>query len=554
MLQNVCLFILAFNFQNLIAADEKDLFLDAKKLCIEQQWPQAIDMFEELLEKYPASRYTDDAKFWIAFCLEKMPDKQQEAFFAFSDLIARFSDSPWQDDALSHQINLATQFVKNGQEQYREFLVNQLNSDNEEIRYRAALALGKLGDERAVPTLKQITGHIDYGPMAANLMAILQSKPVVSGADTVRRDIEMLYDRSTDMRSAIRKEGTAPERDDFLWFGSQRYDQYRSMLRKDNQWSEQELNRFALWHILDSDQFDEFNNLTDDYDRKEWLRKFWKAQDPTPTTEPNEKLIEFERRVKHARGNYAKPWDNRHFRYLPDQYIRTGWYCAPWDARGELYIKFGEPDVRSVHAWHTEEWIYYNYGVDFLVKQYMTNIYGNAINAGSLTRGLHSNSNFPFDYNYNYIYPMLDNDTREYLDWNTYNTYLDANFVYHNQMRYEHQYDAEPISGFEMEVLSTESILTISYRLPAEEFELKSADNTYSLAYYERYSVLDEDMRQVAFEEQVREVNNLEDEESPVEREINCNLPPGLYHIAVYIKDQNSKKLGIFKQTIDTRE
>ena len=149
---------------------------------------------------------------------------------------------------------------------------------------------------------------------------------------------------------------------------------------------------------------------------------------------------------------------------------------------------------------------------------------------------------------------MLDNDQREYLDWNTYNTYLDANFVYHNEMRYEHKYDADPISGFEMEVLSSENVLTINYQLPAEEFELKAANNKYSLSYYERYSVLDEDMRQVIYEEQVRNVNDIPGEESPVVREINCNLPPGLYHIAIYIKDQNSKKLGIFKQTIDTRE
>lgn len=549
-----CIMFLSLIATDCIAGDEQDLFLSAKKKCIDQEWYEAINHFEQLLEKYPRSRYEDDARFWIAYSLEKIPEKQEEAFFAFSDFVADLKQSPWVDDALSHQINLAEQFIRSGKDQYRQFLYNLLNSEMNEIRNRSALALGKLGDPRAVPVLKNLTNDEDYGLLAANLIAVLGSKPVKTGRDTSVVDMEIVFDHDLDTGTGIREDGTAPKREEFLWFGSQRYDQYRSMLRKDDKWNKQELERFALWHVLDGDEFDEYNSLSSDYDRKEWLRKFWKEQDPTPTTDINEKQIEFERRVKYVRANFSKPWDYRHFRYLPDQYIRTGWYHAPWDARGELYIKFGEPDIRSVHTWQTEEWIYYKYAVDFLVKQFMTNIYGNAINAGSLTRGLHSNQNFPFEYDYNYIYSMLNNEQQEYLDWNTYNNYLDVNFVYKNEMRYEYNYDAEPISDFEMEAFGSDSVLTIRYQFPADELELQSSGEKYGLSYFERFTILDEDMRQVSSGENTREITDITDKDIVVEKTINCDLSPGIYHIAIYLKDNNSKKLGIYKLTVDSHK
>jgi len=60
-----------------------------------------------------------------------------------------------------------------------------------------------------------------------------------------------------------------------------------------------------------------------------YLRIFWKRRDPTPTTEPNEFRTQFEQRVKIATERY---------RAVPTP--------APWDARGEMLIKLGTPDVQ----------------------------------------------------------------------------------------------------------------------------------------------------------------------------------------------------------------
>jgi GWxTD domain-containing protein len=58
---------------------------------------------------------------------------------------------------------------------------------------------------------------------------------------------------------------------------------------------------------------------------------FWASRDPAPVTAVNERLIEHRRRVAYAREHYGE-----------DQY--------PWDDRGEVYIRYGEPDHRSASS------------------------------------------------------------------------------------------------------------------------------------------------------------------------------------------------------------
>lgn len=67
---------------------------------------------------------------------------------------------------------------------------------------------------------------------------------------------------------------------------------------------------------------------TDGSERVESVKRFWTAHDPDLTTAINERLLEHYRRVWYALGAYS-----------------TG--KQPWDRRGEVYIRFGEPDYRS---------------------------------------------------------------------------------------------------------------------------------------------------------------------------------------------------------------
>ncbi|OGG46783.1 MAG: hypothetical protein A3F84_12530 [Candidatus Handelsmanbacteria bacterium RIFCSPLOWO2_12_FULL_64_10] len=60
----------------------------------------------------------------------------------------------------------------------------------------------------------------------------------------------------------------------------------------------------------------------------DFIERFWKRRDPTPTTPVNERLVEHYRRVYHARRRFSEG-------------------AQPWDRRGEVYIRYGEPDHRS---------------------------------------------------------------------------------------------------------------------------------------------------------------------------------------------------------------
>lgn len=62
--------------------------------------------------------------------------------------------------------------------------------------------------------------------------------------------------------------------------------------------------------------------------RAELADRFWQRVDPSPLTKANERLIEHYRRVAYARHQY-------------------GQVAFPWDDRGEVYVRFGEPDHAS---------------------------------------------------------------------------------------------------------------------------------------------------------------------------------------------------------------
>lgn len=66
---------------------------------------------------------------------------------------------------------------------------------------------------------------------------------------------------------------------------------------------------------------------TDPQRREAFLNRFWLQKDPFKTSGGALRRAEHYRRVWHARNYYGKKW--------------------PWDKRGEVYIRWGEPDYRS---------------------------------------------------------------------------------------------------------------------------------------------------------------------------------------------------------------
>jgi len=85
----------------------------------------------------------------------------------------------------------------------------------------------------------------------------------------------------------------------------------------------------------------QFFGLSSDSLRAEWVRRYWRLRDPTPTTEENERLIEHERRIGDAKRDFA---------------AKT---ASGWDDRGDVWIAFGAPDSIIEESPSVEEGIGY---------------------------------------------------------------------------------------------------------------------------------------------------------------------------------------------------
>jgi GWxTD domain-containing protein len=455
-----------------------------------------------------------------------------------------------------HQIHLAEQFIREGKQQFKSFIEEKWKSGAPDIQLQAALALARLGEQQALQYLEGIDGDELQQEKISSLIARIKKSQSTIPVDSGKGKIRIAYpaEKLKTQPEKIEAEGILPG------LKTRRYEQYQSMLHMDDNWTREELNDFALWYIIDTDEFEEYRNLPLDYDRQEWLRKFWKRKDPTPTTERNEMKEEFDRRILFSRSYFAQFWNNRSTRYLPDQHLRYGWEHAPWDARGELYIKYGEPEVRSVEGWHTEEWIYYRYNVDFIVKQYMTNIYGNAIAAGTMTQQMQPNFQNYNPYNYTSpLYQMFDEDNTIHRNWNT---YLDQNYIYNPEIRYEHDYASKILKGFQMtsRIRPGDDSLEIllNYSIPQKEFNLDDQEMEIPLSrtYRECIIILDEDLCTIKKEQVDRTLPSGNGEDTSVYQEVSIRIgkeQPELQTYTFYISiyDSLNNKQGIYTQELE---
>jgi len=84
----------------------------------------------------------------------------------------------------------------------------------------------------------------------------------------------------------------------------------------------------GLQYVLNAYQIRQFLTLESDSTRTIWVDRYWKSNDPTPATEENEMRVEHTIRVNITRQFFKRPeWPG-------------------WDKRGEVFIRYGAPNVR----------------------------------------------------------------------------------------------------------------------------------------------------------------------------------------------------------------
>ncbi len=381
------------------------------------------------------------------------------------------------------------------------------------------MALGRLGDKTALATLNTLRGHVQFDDETEEIIAKLQQAKDIPDEAVYAEGVVGSFDADDDQQAVFR---INPRDDRVNYFPERRFEQYRSLTRQDDNWSKDELLRFGLWHIVPTEAFDEFNSLNPEA-KREWLRLFWKKNDPTPTTPENEGEEEFERRVADARNSFNYFDNLKNFNY------------APWDARGEIYVKFGSPASR-VRNDDGELWTYPQYdNVTFFIRPNVTNIFGRSIFISSLNnQSLRSGSRFG-----------------DIARWRRVHNEL----IFQPGFYYSPPTGMAPIKNFRL-LTSRKSGpgLEFQYEMPTNAFALQEREGLYYISYLESYVVFDEKMNEVVRHESTREIVKPRKSDfkkkKMIEQDVRVELAPGDYTFGLRIEDPHSQKIAIRKMDV----
>ena len=298
----------------------------------------------------------------------------------------------------------------------------------------------------------------------------------------------------------------------------------------------------AMKALLGKDRFAEFVLIADTAESNAWLRAFWTEHDPTPTTPQNEFEQEHRRRIYHA------------IRYFGSN-SRSG---PPWDERGEVYIRYGDPNERRIlqngpdrdpvtrerapndefgqaaldnDLLHpnavTEVWTYYRWNQSFQFED---------------KRGLGSFEMVPV------TDPTLPRqDLTEF-----YNARLNATDL--QPAIYFHEYGKNLID-YALDVVrfhAGDNLWRVDVNLGYPLSLLGRGEDSMSISLRRTVVVRDNDQQEVYSDVGVlsRRVDSAETSNRLMVEQKICNLPAGKFHLAVTIDDLFSGKTGTYTKTI----
>ncbi len=122
--------------------------------------------------------------------------------------------------------------------------------------------------------------------------------------------------------------------------------------------------------LLSSKEFETFRMIRGE-EKRAFTNLFWRKIDPTPTTLVNERRLEHYRRVNYAIQNFSEG-------------------RIPFDARGDVYIRFGHPDHRS---W-SDHLVFETNAKVIRVKNRLMDLAGQALHEIAPTTSLQAESSY----------------------------------------------------------------------------------------------------------------------------------------------------------------
>ncbi len=140
---------------------DEELFQEAKIMIFDNEWENAQEKLEELLEEYPDSPFYSQAIFYLGRTLENQKGEEKEAIDVFKKYILRRDSSEVLiQEAETSIIKLALALYEKGRTSYLKEIKTRLYRPNRIVRYYAAIRLSYVKDKKeasnAIPVLKEI--------------------------------------------------------------------------------------------------------------------------------------------------------------------------------------------------------------------------------------------------------------------------------------------------------------------------------------------------------------------------------------------------------------
>ena len=140
---------------------DEELFQEAKIMIFDNEWENAQEKLEELLEEYPDSPLYSQALFYFGRTLENQRGEEREAIDMFKKYILRRDSSEvLTQEAETSIIKLSFILYEKGRTSYLKEIKTRLYRPNRIVRYYAAIRLSYIKDKReagkAIPVLKEI--------------------------------------------------------------------------------------------------------------------------------------------------------------------------------------------------------------------------------------------------------------------------------------------------------------------------------------------------------------------------------------------------------------
>ena len=153
--------------------DSAQAYRRGYNLVLDEDWQGAIAAFDQLVERYPESDWVDDAAFWHCYARQQLGEAAAELFDCYQRLLERYPRSEWQDDARRAMVRLAKELDREGRPEYREKVSDFGQGEDADRLLAILVALGEIGDERSVHVILERLDSTDDEQLRARIVEAL---------------------------------------------------------------------------------------------------------------------------------------------------------------------------------------------------------------------------------------------------------------------------------------------------------------------------------------------------------------------------------------------